>query len=126
MLADRSEAGLVDLLANHLDQPLFFAGASRKTAFPMPEGTVAVGDRQQADMGDIVEQRDWRIQEAIAETLFEIGERQQLLAQFAAVSQLEPTHAADLVGRLAALDGAGGNGRVPAVVAVATSAIERS
>jgi len=50
----------------------------------MPKRPVTVGDRQQADMRDVVEHRNWRIEQAIAEGLFEIGERQQLLAQFRA------------------------------------------
>src|SRR5260221_2022879 len=84
----------------------------------MPESAGAVGDRQQPDMGDIVEHRYRRIEQAITKTLFEIGKRQQLLAQFRPVLQLEPAHAADTVGGLGALDRAGGDRRMPAVVAV--------
>ena len=104
MFAHGIEARLIDLFAHHRDEPLFLARAGRETAFPMPERAVAVGDGQQADVRDIVEERDRRIQQAIAEALFEIGERQQLLAQFTAVRQLETPDAADLVGGLAAFD----------------------
>src|SRR5882757_479519 len=116
--ADGVETRLVDLFADHRDQPGFLAGAGREAAFPMPEGAVAIGDRQQPDMGDVIEQRNRRVQQAIAETLFEVGQRQQLLAQLAAVGELEAADAADLVGRITTLDGAGGDGGVPAVVAV--------
>src|SRR5262249_34904793 len=59
-----------------------------------------------------------RIEQAIAEALLEIGERKQLLAQLGAVLQLETPDAADLVGRLRALDCRGRDRRMPAVVTV--------
>ena len=69
-------------------------------------------------MGDIIEHRNRRIEQAIAESLFKIGERQQLLAQFGAVLELEPPHAADAIGGLRAFDRAGRDRGMPAVVAV--------
>ncbi len=53
-----------------------------------------------------------------AESLFEIGQTEQLLAQLRAVLEHEAAHAADAVGWQAALDGTGRNDRVPAVVTV--------
>ena len=49
-------------------------------------------------MRDVIEHRDRRIEQAIAEGLLEIRQRQQLLAQFRAVGELEAAHAADAVG----------------------------
>jgi len=56
-------------------------GQRGETRLPMPERPVTVGDRQQTDMRDVVEHRDRRIEQAIAEGLFEVGERKQLFAQ---------------------------------------------
>ena len=118
MPADGLESGLIDLLADHCRELAALGRPRRETRFPMPERAVAVGDGQQANMRDIVEHRDRRIEQAIAEGLFEIGQRQQLLAQFGAVLELEASDAADLVGGLRALDRAGRDRRMPAVVAV--------
>src|SRR3954453_21622357 len=69
-------------------------------------------------MGDVVEHRHRRVEQAIAEGLFEIRQRQQLLAQFGAVLELEPPDTTDAVRGLGALDGAGGDRGMPAVMAV--------
>src|SRR6516225_5760814 len=69
-------------------------------------------------MGDVVEQRYRRVEQAIAESLLEIRQRQQLFPQLRAVAEEEVSHAADLVGGLIALDGALGDRRMPAVVTV--------
>ena len=118
MPADRLEAGLIDLLADHFGDLCRVGGPRREARLPMPERPVAVRHRQQPHMGDVIEHRNRRIEQAIAEGLFEIGQRQQLLAQLRAVFQLEAPHAADAVGGLRALDRAGGDRRMPAVMAV--------
>src|SRR6202011_1382323 len=118
MSPDRVKPGLVDLLADHFSDLGGFSGPRGETRLPMPERPVTVGDRQQADMRDVVEHRDRRIEQAIAERLFEVGERKQLFAQFGAVLELEPAYATDTVGGLGALDGAGRDRGMPAVMAV--------
>src|SRR3954462_9396047 len=72
-------------------------------------------------MGHVIEHRYRRIEQAIAKSLLEVGQRQQLLTQLRAVLQLEAPDAADLVGSLRALDGAGRHRGMPAVVAVEIS-----
>src|SRR6266481_5076835 len=118
MPANRLEAGLVDLFADHRSELRRFSGPRGEARLPMPKRAVTVGDRQQPDMRDVVEHRNRRIEQAIAEGLFEVGERQQLLAQFRAVLQFEAAHAADAVRGLRALDRAGRNRGMPAVMAV--------
>ena len=118
MPADRVEARLIDLLADHLGHLRFLARPRGEARLPAPEGAVAVGHRHQPHMRHVVEQRDRRIEQAIAEGLLEVGQREQLLAQLRAVLEAEAPHAADLVGRRAALDRARRDRRMPAVVAV--------
>src|SRR5262245_59526105 len=116
--ADRLEARLVDLLADHR-RPLGLAPRRRgEPALPVPERAVAVGDGQQADVRHVVEERDRRVEQAVAEGGLQVGERKQLLAQLRAVLQLEAAHAADEVRRQMALDGAGLDRGMPAVVTV--------
>src|SRR6202048_4676354 len=118
MPADRLETGLINLFADHFGELRGLRRPGREPRLPMPKRPVTVGDRQQADMPNVVDHRNWRIEQAIAEGLFEIGERQQLLAQFRAVLQFEPPYAADAVCGLRALDHAGRNRGMPAVMAV--------
>ena len=63
------EARVVDVLADHPRHLLFLALARGKRTPPFPERAVAVGDRREPHMGDVVEQRNRRIQQAIAEKL---------------------------------------------------------
>src|SRR5581483_1372785 len=107
------EPGLINLLGDHLADAPRVVRFGREARFPVPEGAVAVGDRQQADMRHIVEHRDRRIEQAIGKGLLEIGEREQLLAQLRAVLQPEAAYAADLVGWLRPLDRRGGDRRMP-------------
>src|SRR6185437_13546326 len=93
-------------------------GPCREARFPLPECAVAISHRQQPDMSGVVEERDRRIDQAIAEALIEVGERQQLLAQLRAVGELETADAADAIRALSALDDAGRDRGVPAVVAI--------
>src|SRR4029077_5125652 len=118
MWADRVETGLVDLFAGHCSDLGGFSGARGEARLPMPERPVTVGDRQQADMRNVVEHCDRRIEQAVAEGLFEVGECEQLFAQFGAVRELEPAHAADAIRGLGALDRAGCDRGMPAVMAV--------
>src|SRR5262249_31678313 len=62
--------------------------------------------------------RDRGVEQAIAEGLFEVGQREQLLAQLRAVLQPETADAADLVGGLRAFDRAGRNRGMPAIMPV--------
>src|SRR5580658_3307635 len=103
MLADGLEPRLIDILADHFGQALLFARRGCEARFPMPEGPVAVGDWKKSHMRDIVEKGDRRIEQAIAETLLEIGQREQLLAQLRAIGKPEAAHAADAVRALSAL-----------------------
>src|SRR5215472_455513 len=66
-------------------------------------------------MPHVVKQRDGRLEQANREGLLEIGERQQTFAQLRAVAKNQAPHAAELVGALAALDRAPGDGRMPAI-----------
>src|SRR5687767_8965016 len=65
--ADRLETRLVDLLANHRRQLGLAARRRREAALPVPEGAVAVGDGKQAHVRHVVEQRDRRVEQAVAE-----------------------------------------------------------
>src|SRR5262245_47313609 len=56
--ADRLEARLVDLLADHLGHLGLAARRRREPALPVPERAVAVGDGQQAYVCHVVEERD--------------------------------------------------------------------
>src|SRR5262245_15714210 len=116
--SNRIEARLVDLDAHHRDHLRSLAGASGEARFPAPERAVPVGHGQQPHVRHVVEQRNRRIEQAVAEGLLEVRQGQQLLAQLRAVLQAKAAHATDLVGRRAALDRAGGDRRVPALVAV--------
>ena len=95
--ADRLETRLVDIFRDHVGDAVLVLRPRREAGFPVPEGAVAVGHRQQADVGHVVEHRDRRIEQAIAEGLLQIRQRQQLLAQLRAVLQLEAPDTADLV-----------------------------
>src|SRR5260370_8995805 len=92
MPADRVKTGLIDLFAYHFGEFRRFSRARGEARLPVPKRAVAVGDRQQPDMRHIVEHRNWRIEQSIAEGLFEFGERQHLLAHFSAVLKFEPPH----------------------------------
>src|ERR1700729_1225366 len=118
VLAYGVEARLKDPVADHVGHGLLVPGTGGEPRLPMPERAVAVGNRQEPDVGDIVEQGDRGIEQAIAEALLEVREREQLLAQLRSVGKLNPAHATDAIRALAALDGAGSQGGVPAIEAV--------
>src|SRR5262245_991502 len=118
MPADRFEAGHIDVFAHHPRHRLGLASARREPALPAPERAIAIGDRHQAYMRHIIEERNRRIQQAIGKRLFQVRERQQLLAQYRAVLENKPPHAADLVGLIMPLDHALVHRRMPAIVTV--------
>jgi hypothetical protein len=118
MGANGGKSSVIDLLADHTPHLLFQAWAGGEGTPPVPERSVAVRDRREPYMGDVVEQRHWRVEQAIAESLLEVRQGQKLLAQLRAVAQKEMPHTADFVGGLVAFDRALANGRMPAVVAV--------
>src|SRR5207244_12063616 len=95
VIANGLESRLIDVLGHHLRDGLLIRGPGSETRFPLPEGAIAIGDREQADMRHVVEHRDRRIEQAIAEGLFEIGQREQLLAQVRTVLYLEAPDAGD-------------------------------
>src|SRR6516162_9148610 len=104
MGANGGKSSVIDLLADHPPHLLFHARAGGEGTPPVPERSVAVRDRREPYMGDVVEQRHWRIEQAIAESLLEVRQGQKLLAQLRAVAQKEMPHTADLVGGLVAFD----------------------
>src|SRR5262245_18350134 len=112
------KARLVDLLTHHRDHLDLAAGRRGETAFPVPEGTVAVSDGQQAHVRHVVEERDRRVEQAVSERHLQVGQCEHLLAQLRTVIELKAAHAADQVVRQMALDRARLHRRVPAVVAV--------
>ena len=115
---NRGKARFINVLANHPRHLLLLALARRERAAPFPERAVAVGDRRQSHMGNVVEQRNRRVHQAIAESLFKIRQSQQALAQLGTVAQEETARAAQLVRTLPALDRALGDGGMPAVMPV--------
>src|SRR5690606_12279017 len=95
------EAALEDTVADQVGQ---LAGALRRAVElgrPLGEGAVAVGHRRQLDPRDVVLDAHRRLQDRIAEVVVEVGEAEQLLADVAAVLEVEVAHAADAVGRQA-------------------------
>jgi len=117
-IAHGREACLIDAFG---DQPDQFVAAMRRRmelGAPFPEGRVAVGHRLQPHGGDIAHQRQRRLEQAIAQPSVPVGQRKQLFTQFAAVGQPETAYRPDRIDRLATLDLAEGNCRVPAVMAV--------
>src|SRR5688500_3847726 len=73
-LAHSFHAGDINLFPDRAGE--FFLAPRRRgeAAFPMPETAIAVGHRQQADMRDVVEEGDGRIQQTIAVAHLQIGE----------------------------------------------------
>src|ERR1700752_2109853 len=118
MPADRLKPRLVDLLAHHLGHRGVLARPRGKARLPAPEGAIAIRHRHQAHMRYVVEQRDRCVEQAIAEGLLKVRQREQLLAQLRAVFEAEAGHTADLVRGLPTLDRTGRDRRMPAVVAV--------
>ena len=117
-LSHGAEAAFVDIFADHARELRFASCRRVEAGFPVPEGHVAVGHRRKADMGDVVEQRHRRVEQAVAECHVDVGQGEQLLAQLRSVGEVEPPYAADLVRRKSSLDMAVGHRRVPPVVAV--------
>ena len=68
MFADRGETRFVNLLADELAHHAGLASPRVEMALPLPERAVAIGHRNQADMGDIVEQRYWCFEETLGKT----------------------------------------------------------
>src|SRR6185369_3459196 len=85
---------------------------------PVPEGAVAIGHALELHRGDVVPHRQGGVEDAVGGDVIAVGERQQLLPNLVAILEREITHATDLVGRLAALDGGGADGGMPGRVAV--------
>ena len=69
-------------------------------------------------MGDVVEQRDRRVEEAVGELHVRVREGEELFAQLRPVRQMEAAHTGHAVGRRAALHRAVRHSGVPAVVPV--------
>src|SRR5262245_21001853 len=92
---NRLEPRFIDLFAHHLGHLGLAAGRRGKTALPVPEGAIAVGDRQQAHVRHVVEKGDRRLEQTVAERHFQVGQGQQLLAQLRAIIELETAHAAN-------------------------------
>ncbi len=118
MGAHRGEPRLVDVLTHHARHLRLFAFAGGERAAPIPKGPVAVGDRQQAYMGNVVEKRNRGVDQTIAERLLEIGQGQQAFAQFRAIAQEEMPYAADFVGTLVAFDRTLADCGMPTIVAI--------
>ena len=115
---DRRKTCFVDLGRNQRRKFPFLPRRGAESGRPAPEGPVAVGDRFQLDLGDIVVQRDIRADDGIAEAAVPVGQGEQALADVGAVLQVEVAHAADLVGALRLLEEAAPDNWVPAVVAI--------
>ena len=115
---DRGKAGLIDVLRHQPHQ--FVLAMARRPEFrtPLPEGSLAVGDPLQTDRRDVAHQRQRRFEQAVGQREIRVGQRQQLLAQFAAIGEAEATDRSDRIDRRAALDRTGRDRRMPAIVAV--------
>src|SRR5208282_6282260 len=104
MGANGGESRVIDILADEARHFSLLAFPRRERTPPLPERPVAIGDRREAHMGSIIEQRNRRLEQAIGKALLEVGECQQTLAKLRAVAQEEVPHTTQFVGALAALD----------------------
>ena len=96
-----------------VDQLGLTLGRAIELGRPFGEGALAVGDRRQPQGRHIVLDAHRRFEDRVGAEHVVVGEAEQLLAQPVAIAQAEIAHAADLVGRLAILDAAFGDRRMP-------------
>src|SRR5262245_33661026 len=114
----RVETALKDTAADIADQLGLAFRRAIEFCRPFDERSFAVGDRRQPQRGDIVLDAHRGFENRIGAEQIEIREAEQLLANALAVTQTEIADAADLVGRLAVLDAAFRDARMPGGQAV--------
>src|SRR5260370_6422590 len=100
----RIEAGLKDALADGVGQPAFLAGQCVELGRPFGESTVAVGDRRQFEGGNVVVDAHRRFEDRVGALVVVVRQAEKLLANAAAVAQLEIADAANAVRRPIAFD----------------------
>jgi hypothetical protein len=86
-----------------LGQRLLALGGALELRPPLGECAVALGDGGQLEGGDVVLDAHRALQYCVAALVVVVRQRQQALANDAAVAQPEVPHAADAIGRLALL-----------------------
>src|SRR5436190_2062726 len=80
---------------------------------PFGEGAVAVGHGGELERSDVVVDAHRAFEDRVGALVVVVRQGEQLLADHAAVLEPEVAHAADLVGRLPALDARFGDERRP-------------
>src|SRR5260370_26193571 len=96
---ERAEASRKDIAADRLDEPVLLFRRRVELGGPLREGVIEVRYRDQAKGRNIVLDAHLAFQNRILERHFVVRERQQALANAAAVLEEELADAADLVGR---------------------------
>src|SRR5687767_4994763 len=107
------EGGLEHALPDLPGERAFALGSAVELGPPLGKGAVAVGDRGELEGGDVVLHAHRALEDRVAALVVEVREREELLADHAAVAQAEVAHAADLVGGKPLLDARLGDERRP-------------
>src|SRR5690606_24931372 len=98
------EGRLEHALADLLGERLFAALGCVELGPPFGEGQVAVGDRRELQRGNVVLDTHRTFEDRVRALEVVVGQREQLLADRAAVLQAEVAHAAHPVRRQVVLD----------------------
>src|SRR5687767_2140875 len=107
------EGGLEYALPDLPGERAFALGGAVELGPPLGEGAVAVGHRGELERGDIVLHAHRALENRVAALVVVVREREELLADHAAVAQTKVAHAADAVRRHVVLDARLGDERRP-------------
>src|SRR5262245_12984959 len=117
-LLQRVECRLEDALADLVGKRRLALGGAVELGPPFGKGPAAVRDRRELERGDVVLDPHRRLEDRVRTLVVVVRERQQALADHAAVTQPEIAHAPDAVSGLTLLDAGFDHERRPAWQAV--------
>src|SRR5688572_26244342 len=103
-LLERIESRLKNALPDALGELALLLRRAVKLGPPLGEGLVAIGHRGELERRDVVLHAHRALEDRVAALIVVVREREELLADHAAVAQAEVAHAADAVRRHVVLD----------------------
>src|SRR5207244_237298 len=115
---ERIKAALKHAGPDIADQFVLALGCTVELGGPFEKSLVAVGHRREPQGSDVVLHPHRGLQDGVGAEHVVVREPEQLFADAIAVAQAKIPHASDLVGGLAALDAALGDGGMPVRQAV--------
>src|SRR5688572_7433845 len=113
LLLERIESSLKNALADVSCELALFLRRAVELGPPLGEGLVAIGDRRELERRDVVLHPHRAFEDRVAALVVVIREREEPLADHAAVAQAEVAHAADPVGGQVVLNARLGDERCP-------------